>query len=123
MVVELALELLLAYSEWQDGVLSADSPAERAMCIKGRLGREKSSWWVLTKRLDRNSQRDSEYIPYVLSAAEALGCNGKAARTLYGSTLVPGECANNPAARCISGLLVVVFKDMYFCAWSRASSN
>jgi len=49
-VEELALELLLAYCEWQDGVFRAESPAERAMWSKGLEGREKSSWWVLTKR-------------------------------------------------------------------------
>ena len=47
---ELALELLLANAEWQEGVFSAESPAERAMWRSGLAGREKSSWWVLTKR-------------------------------------------------------------------------
>lgn len=32
------------------------------MCIKGRLGREKSSWCVLTKRLERKSHREFEYM-------------------------------------------------------------
>ena len=42
-VVELALAVLLACFEWQEGVLSADNPAEMAMCRSGRAGRENNS--------------------------------------------------------------------------------
>ena len=61
MVVELAFAVLLACLEWQEGVLRAESPAESAMWRSGRAGSEKSSWWVLTKRLARSSHRASEY--------------------------------------------------------------
>ena len=61
MVVELALAVLLACFEWQEGVLRAESPAESAIWRSGRAGSEKSSWWVLTKRLARSSHRASEY--------------------------------------------------------------
>ena len=61
MVVELALAVLLACFEWQDGVLRADRPAESAIWRSGRVGREKSSWCVLTKSLARSSHRLSEY--------------------------------------------------------------
>jgi len=37
--------------EWHAGVLSAERPAERAMCSNGRGGREKSVWCVLRNRL------------------------------------------------------------------------
>lgn len=90
-VVELALELLLAYFEWHEGVLSAESPAERAMCSRGRVGREKSSWWVLRKRLARKSHRDGEYMLYTGSASYQLQSRGICALTLYGSALVCGE--------------------------------
>ena len=61
MVVELALAVLLACFEWQEGVLRAESPAESAMWSSGRGGSEKSSWWVVTKSLARSSHRLSEY--------------------------------------------------------------
>lgn len=41
-VVELALAVLLAYSEWHDGVFSEDRPAERAIRRSGLGGMEKS---------------------------------------------------------------------------------
>lgn len=52
-VEELAFAVLLAYFEWQDGVLSTERPAERAMCRSGRAGSEKRSWCVFTKRFAR----------------------------------------------------------------------
>lgn len=45
--------LVLAYLEWQEGVLRAERPAQRAICKSGRWGREKSAWWVSTKRSPR----------------------------------------------------------------------
>lgn len=42
-VEDCALAVLLVYFEWQDGVFSADSPAERAMWRSGLAGRAKSS--------------------------------------------------------------------------------
>ena len=60
MVDEEAFEELLAYWEWQDGVLSAERPAERAMWRRGRDGSENSSLWVLIKRVERKSQRSGE---------------------------------------------------------------
>ena len=41
-VVELALAVLLACAEWQEGVFKAERPAERAISRSGRDGREKS---------------------------------------------------------------------------------
>ena len=87
-VVELAFELLLAYLEWQEGVLRAERPAERAICSKGRVGRENSSWWVWRKRLATKSHRDFEYMLYTLSALD--GRPWWMHFTLYGSTLVSG---------------------------------
>lgn len=121
--MELALELLLAYLEWHEGVLRAESPAERAMCIKGRPGREKISWCVLTKRLERKSHRDLEYMVYVWSALGPPSSSKMYALTLYGSTFVSGGYASKPAARWTSGFLVSVFEEIYFCACCRASNS
>ncbi len=41
-VVELALAVLLANSEWQEGVFKDERPAERAMRRSGLEGMEKS---------------------------------------------------------------------------------
>lgn len=46
-----------AREEWQEGVLSAESPAERAMWRRGTEGRESSVLWVCMKRLERSVQR------------------------------------------------------------------
>lgn len=62
--VESEFELEEVYAEWQDGVFSADNPAERAMCRSGRDGRESSSWWVRTNKSARCAQRSEEYISY-----------------------------------------------------------
>ena len=35
--------LVFAYLEWQEGVLSAERPAQRAMCKSGRWGSENSA--------------------------------------------------------------------------------
>ena len=74
-VDEEALDLLLAYAEWQEGVLSAERPAERAMWRRGRVGREKSSWWVLTKRAARSLQRSWEYMVYHVLVSRLRGCD------------------------------------------------
>jgi hypothetical protein len=42
-VADKEFELEEAYAEWQEGVLRADSPAERAICNSGRGGRDSSS--------------------------------------------------------------------------------
>ena len=60
-VVELAFAVLLACFEWQEGVLRAERPAERATRRRGREGREKSWWCVSVKREASSSQRDWEY--------------------------------------------------------------
>jgi hypothetical protein len=46
--------------EWHEGVLSADSPAERAMCRRGTEGRARSWLWVCMKRLESMVQRVGE---------------------------------------------------------------
>ena len=46
--------------EWHEGVLREERPAERAMCKRGREGRDSRVWWVETKRLERNVQREAE---------------------------------------------------------------
>ena len=66
-VGELALEVLLAYAEWQEGVLRAERPAESAIWSSGRSGREKISWWVLTNRVASSVQRSCEYSSCILS--------------------------------------------------------
>lgn len=43
MLVEKELELDDVYAEWHDGVLSADRPADSAICNNGRDGSERSS--------------------------------------------------------------------------------
>ena len=61
-VEELALAVLLAYFEWQEGVFNAERPAESAMWSSGRDGRENSSWCVLTNKSAREFHRLCEYI-------------------------------------------------------------
>jgi len=46
--------------EWQEGVLRADSPAERAMWRRGTEGRARSWLWVCMKRLESMVQRVGE---------------------------------------------------------------
>ena len=53
-----------AKTEWQAGVLSAERPALRAMCRRGRVGRESSVWWVVMNRFERYVQRAGENIFY-----------------------------------------------------------
>ena len=43
--------------EWQEGVLRAERPAERAMWRRGTEGRERSVLWVWVKRSERECQR------------------------------------------------------------------
>lgn len=43
-VVESELDLDEVYSEWQEGVFSADKPADNAICNRGRDGSDRSSW-------------------------------------------------------------------------------
>lgn len=57
---DVALEDELVNWEWQDGVLSAVRPAERARCRSGRGGNEKRSWWVWTKSDARYFHRSWE---------------------------------------------------------------
>lgn len=47
-------------TEWQDGVLRAERPAERAMCNKGTGGRESRVLWVVVKRCARVDHREGE---------------------------------------------------------------
>jgi hypothetical protein len=61
-VLESEFELEEAYAEWHEGVLRADSPAERAMCKRGWDGNESNSWCVQMKRSARKFQRCGEYI-------------------------------------------------------------
>lgn len=42
-VVEKEFELDEVYAEWHEGVFRADSPAERAICNRGRDGSDRSS--------------------------------------------------------------------------------
>jgi hypothetical protein len=39
--------------EWQEGVLRAERPAERAMCRRGTDGRARRLLWVCIKRFAR----------------------------------------------------------------------
>lgn len=59
-VVLVALDDDDAYAEWQDGVLRAERPADRAMCRSGRGGSEYSVLCVLMKSSERCSQRLGE---------------------------------------------------------------
>lgn len=45
------------WDEWQDGVLSADRPAERAICKSGTDGSARRELCVSMKRLAREFQR------------------------------------------------------------------
>lgn len=45
------------WEEWQDGVLSADRPADRAICKRGTDGRASRELCVSMKRLARVFQR------------------------------------------------------------------
>jgi hypothetical protein len=45
-------------SEWHDGVLSAESPADKAMCSSGTEGRESKVLCVCMNSLAISSQRD-----------------------------------------------------------------
>jgi len=46
------------WAEWQEGVLRAERPAERAMCRRGTGGRESRLLCVCMKSLARSFQRD-----------------------------------------------------------------
>jgi len=59
-VLECGLADEEAKAEWQAGVLRAERPAERAMCRRGRVGRDISVWWVEMKRVERWGQRVGE---------------------------------------------------------------
>lgn len=43
--------------EWQDGVLRAERPADKAICNKGTEGRERRLLCVCMKRVERAPQR------------------------------------------------------------------
>lgn len=47
--------------EWQDGVLRAERPAERAMCRRGTGGRESSVLWVCRNNVESVIHRDGLY--------------------------------------------------------------
>ena len=53
MVDEEAFDEDEAYTEWHDGVLRADSPADRAMCKSGFGGRAKMSLYVRINSWDK----------------------------------------------------------------------
>lgn len=55
-VGEMDVETVL-WEEWQEGVLRAERPADRAMCNKGTEGRERRLLCVCMKRVERASQR------------------------------------------------------------------
>lgn len=60
--VDIELDLDEVYSEWHEGVFSADNPADNAICNNGRDGSDRSSWCVRTKRPARWVHRSEEYI-------------------------------------------------------------
>ncbi len=94
------------YVEWQEGVLRADRPAERAMWRRGTEGRERSVLWVWVKSSARELQRERLYNSWEkVSISNENGmccesCIGK--HTAYASALVPGGKASNPHACCTS---------------------
>jgi hypothetical protein len=45
------------WEEWQDGVLRAERPADRAMWRRGTEGRERRLLCVCMKRVERSVQR------------------------------------------------------------------
>jgi len=55
-VGEMDVETVLC-DEWQDGVLRAERPADRAMCSKGTDGRERRLLCVCMNRVERAPQR------------------------------------------------------------------
>lgn len=46
------------WEEWQEGVLRAESPADRAMWRSGTEGRESRELWVAMKWVERVVQRE-----------------------------------------------------------------
>lgn len=55
-VGEMEVETVLC-DEWQDGVLSAERPADNAMCNKGTEGRERRLLCVCMNNVERAVQR------------------------------------------------------------------
>jgi hypothetical protein len=55
-VGEMEVETALC-EEWQDGVLRAERPADKAICNKGTEGRESRLLWVCIKSVERSVQR------------------------------------------------------------------
>lgn len=57
---QMEVEVDGACEEWQEGVLRAERPAERAMWRRGTGGRERRLLWVVVKRVERVDQRVGE---------------------------------------------------------------
>lgn len=52
------IEVLLLWEEWQEGVLRADSPADRAIWRSGTEGRDNKELWVCMNSVERVVQRE-----------------------------------------------------------------
>lgn len=51
---------VVEWEEWQEGVLRAESPADKAIWRRGTEGRERRELWVAMKRVERVVQREGE---------------------------------------------------------------